>query len=202
MVAFELFNTVFFINPIVPLVAKNIINPTQSRITSMVQKTTIINAILCIIAGLGTYLTVFDNNNGENSLFSFPKTEPATRVALVAALFSNTFLCAFYVWLIAREISSLMHHGSEEYLHSRILCGILVICLNAGLNFVNPTVTFAFRVIGSFSFIVLNFVLPAIFYITANWGNNILWSSISIIHLIIAFPASTALIIYQIRTHK
>jgi len=197
---FGLFNTVLFIHPMIQLVAQDLENPTESRTIKLTWSSTIVTAFICLITGYSSYFTHYDDNQGDNVLYYLPKKELLTILAKIGGFISNMILCAFYVWMLAREFCQLLHVGSENSIQTRAFSGILVLCFNAGMNFINPVVVEVFRLMGNLCFIMLAFVLPSLFYLKSYWFMSKSWSITAIILLVVAIPCSTTLFIYQVQS--
>ena len=187
---FGSFNTVFFLHPIINLVVQYLKNPSEDRVISSVNYTSLLVAFFCLLSGYSTYFLILNNEFEENILYYFPKENLLTIIGKIGSFLSNLSLVCFYIWLIAKEFCQLIFDNSDLHNTTRVIGGLVTISFNIAMNFINFEVVNIFGLIGNLCFIILSFILPSSFFLKIYYNSSNFWSKLAIILIIISVPIS------------
>lgn len=173
----------FFVNPLIYLIAINSTSPTTKSIKGMVIITNFASLIFCLATGIAGY---FFHSNIENILDLFPRRSSYTiigKICLIIKLISSN-MC--YIYIISSKLCEIILKGSEKWTVAVVTAGIVIINLNAIHLFTKFNIFFS--IVGLLGYVFqcfLNFGFPTILFLKLFQFSSKPWAITSIILLIL-----------------
>ena len=198
---FGLFNTVFFLHPMVSLVSPEMDNCSREKVLKLSWTTTLSSAAINLICGYCGYLTFYGTNGEDNILFAYDPKSPLTIIGKLGCYMSVLFTTSIYNYIIGDQLASLF---LDRYRHRDyaplFIGGLVILCFNAGFDYGGDTFLNVFKLLGNVAFLIVAFVLPSVFYIYMDKFKSIAKSIGCIIEVLVSGTICIYMLINEIRS--
>ena len=158
------FSMLFFVHPFIKFVAKFSVHKTQQSIENITWAANTINLVyntVCIIIGYFNYMNKYPGK------FYFDTMDPTSALAILAkvcTIINLTITNAGYYKLFTDQIAQ-MFHTTDTVLIVSIISNATVAVLSVGASIIGGIAATIIDLIGSMSFVIVTFIIPAIIYL-------------------------------------
>lgn len=164
------FATIFFIHPFVYHIIIDFDRPTVGRVHALAISTTSFSVIFNIIIGFCGYCTFYELIPGESVLLNYDDNYNLTGLVYAARI--SNYICvilslSLYLYLSSYQFTEMVIPSSSKSKISMLFAGMCAACLVVAFNFISQSIFDWFSIIAHFSFLLLSFVLPTIFYFSS-----------------------------------
>ncbi|OHS96312.1 hypothetical protein TRFO_37530 [Tritrichomonas foetus] len=178
----------FFIQSMLNLAFVDMVNPTMGRCTKSIWISGIIYACFFYLAWLCRSFIKGVDFTEDNVFYSFNVKIPAVAIGRIATYVLTITSCQFYVFYISSQFSVVFLKENVQDSAPAFIVGFCVLLFSIGINFVGEQALLYVDYIANFSFILLVFVLPSVYYLKLFKNSNKLLCALAILLMLIGFP--------------
>jgi hypothetical protein len=192
------FNTAFFAHPFVPIIAKEMVNPSRPRTMSMTWVAFLVTAIFVFGVPFVGYLLFSNVDFQENIFFYLNPNDVEVVMGKVAALIISICSTAFFQYHIAGIVGKIILPSVPSVGFSAFMASIAMTLPVMCINIMGRKWGLFLYDLGSICFAVLGFVLPPVYFLVqfrfgyVKWG--LLASGVLILGLIMFMVSIVAMI--------
>lgn len=198
---FDLFNIVFFVAPFVSMVSKDVRNVTRSKILKITWITSLSSMVINLAGGYLGYLTYFSNTVDDLVFYSDSnQNHPAVIMGKFCCLIKTILSNNMFIYITAIALSDLIFPYSESHKAARVTSGMVIWLLTIFITYSGWKLTDLLNLIGSFSFIILAFVLPSVFYLSMYKFKKPFLSIVSIFEVLICVFISGTILYFNTKS--
>lgn len=195
----DVFNSLFFIAPFAAIISREIKEATRNKICKLTWYTSIASLFINLAGGYLGYFTFFSNQEDDSVFLNFEDQKQIPIIIGKLALLIKTILANNnYIYINAISLSDVVFPYSEEQKVGRISSGVVVWFLTIFITFKGTKLLGLFDLFGSFSFVILAFILPSVYYLVIYKFKRPITSIIAILELFICAVVSGALLYYKV----
>ena len=164
---FDTFNTVYFSHPFVALISDDLYKATRSKITKMTWIISICSFLLLLSGGFFGYFTFFDSSIDDNILFGYSNTkDPFLIIAKICCLLKTALANNMFVFIATVSVLGIFTQYNEKLTILRIFVGIVIWTLVMFINYSGTGLMKLVDLLGGYSFMLLAYFLPSIFFLS------------------------------------
>jgi hypothetical protein len=174
----------FFAHPFISPVAREMVNPTRTRIFLMTWWMNGASAIVsCFVPMIG-YL-FFTGIPDEENIFSYLNpVAPEVLIGKIAVWIISVCSTMLYTFFVSQTIvQAIAGRSSGSFRLSNLMTGLAVCLFSVCMNLFDDVWNLALYQLGSIAFNILAFVLPPIYYLVQFRFRNIKWGAVSVVLL-------------------
>jgi hypothetical protein len=173
----------FFAHPFINPIAREMINPTRTRIFEVTWWMNVASAVVSYFVPMIGYLFFLDIADQENI---FSHLDPAPEVLIGSAAVWIVAVCStmLYTFFVSQTVvQAIAGRPWDFYPVPNVIAGLAVCLFCVGINLMDDVWNITIYQLGSIAFNLLAFVLPPIYYLIQFQFRNLKWGAVSVILL-------------------